>query len=177
MKATSLTIKLNAFVKRPAADALSYHFEGSEEELLALVGANFHRAKAPKNGVMVVPVPPGRFRTAVVPVTPETPLKAECEARREGEDAFIMVKAAAPKAPARTVNIVLFHRDLLGPDATTDADYEVVSINAFTVEGPMTPLAMAKNFLCLPGGTKADYTAEEFARSIIFWAKHAVTAS
>jgi hypothetical protein len=42
---------------------------------------------------------------------------------------------------------------------------------------PMSPIAMAKNLLGLPGGTHADYTAEEFARSILFWARHAMVMS
>lgn len=170
MRETNRTIKLNAVASRQAAD-----FEGGEDELLALVARHFLQARTPKEGVKVVPVPPDLFRSTVIPVTPETLLKAEFAARREGEDAFIIVKAVAPKAPVKAVNVVLYHRDLLGEDATTDAEWEVVGINSFIMKGgePMTPIAMAKNYLGLPGGTKADYTAEEFARSILFWSRHA----
>ena len=38
----------------------------------------------------------------------------------------------------------------------------------------MTPMAMARNFLALPGGTKAEYTAAQFAEAIIYWSTRAM---
>ena len=56
------------------------------------------------------------------------------------------------------------------------AKWEIVSLNARpTAEvEPMTPMAMARNFLAMAGGTKADYTAEEFAKAIVYWSARAM---
>jgi hypothetical protein len=35
-------------------------------------------------------------------------------------------------------------------------------------------MAMARNFLVLPGGTKAEYTAAQFAEAIIYWSTRAM---
>ena len=43
-------------------------------------------------------------------------------------------------------------------------------------EEPMDPYTMARNFLHLKGGTKGDFTAEQFAQSIVYWNNHAMTA-
>ena len=58
----------------------------------------------------------------------------------------------------------------------TDCEWELVSINARPTPEPepLTPDTMARNFLELPGGTKADYTAEEFARAILYWSCRAM---
>jgi hypothetical protein len=38
----------------------------------------------------------------------------------------------------------------------------------------MDPMTMARNFLVLEGGTKGDFTAQQFAESIVFWSTHAL---
>jgi hypothetical protein len=38
----------------------------------------------------------------------------------------------------------------------------------------MAPVTMARNFLGLVGGTRGEFTAEQFAKSIMYWATHAV---
>ena len=42
---------------------------------------------------------------------------------------------------------------------------------------PMGPIAMMRNQLELPGGTKAEYKSEEWANSIKFWQEYAVLKS
>jgi hypothetical protein len=61
-------------------------------------------------------------------------------------------------------------------EAETDSDWEIISINArATVDDePLTPMAMARNFLEFTGGTKAEYSAEEFAKSIVYWSNKAM---
>jgi hypothetical protein len=58
------------------------------------------------------------------------------------------------------------------------ADWDIVSINArcFDEPAPIPPQTMARNQLANTedgvGGTKADYSADEFAKSIVFWNTH-----
>jgi hypothetical protein len=179
-------IGTNAFVKRQTADSNFSHFEGSWDELEHLIEEYFGVAvPGYRDGVCLVPVPFGGFKSGVVELTADTPLKATFEARRANEDAFVQVVALnGEKLPAKAVNVVLYRHDVLAvdSDATLDADgnhayeWEIISINAQPAEEeePPTPMAMARNFLALPGGTKAEYTAEEFARAIVYWSRRAM---
>lgn len=176
------TIGMNSFALRQTADSRFSHFGGTNEELVAMVESHFGAAKPGyRDGVLLVPVPPEGFFSGVVQVTPETPLRATFEARRQGEDAFVSVVAlGGEKLPARAVDIVVYRRDILledGPDSvSTDAEWEIISLNARATEGPepLTPMAMARNLLGLPGGTHAEYSAQEFAEAIIYWSSRAM---
>jgi len=170
-------IGVNKFVLRQTPEAPYSHYEGTWEDLVALVEANFFRAKEGyKKGVALVPVPPEGFWSSTVPVTSETELRAIFQARREGEAKFLSVRAKGGKAPAKFVFVVLYSKTVLGAEATTDAVWEIVSINARETEEeePMDPMTMARNFLELPGGTKGDFTAEQFAKSIVYWSTRAL---
>lgn len=173
-------IAINSFVRRQTPDSRFSHFEGTWEELTVLVEAHFDQAKPGyRDGVILVPVPPEGFMCSIVPVGSESPLQAKCEARTEKEEEVIVVTTSIGfKHRAGAVDVVLYRHDVLAADgdAETDAEWEVISINAHptgVTEVPMTPTAMARNFLHRKGGTEATYTAEEFARSIWFWATHA----
>lgn len=173
-----MAIGINSLAMRQTADSKYSHFGGTWDELVRLVKENFKKAKPGyRDGVILVPLPPEGFFSGVVEVTPDTPLKAEFSARRKGEEPYISVVAVGgEKLPAAVVEAVLYRHDVLGSDVTTDAEWEIVSINARPTDEPepLTPVAMARNFLSLPGGTKAEYTAEEFARAIIYWSKRAM---
>jgi Protein of unknown function (DUF3228) len=174
------TIKLNDFVLRQTAESPYSHFDGTWDELLEMVKANLPRSREGfRDGVLLVPVPPDRFRTAVTPLSRESILKAEFASRRADEEPFIRVNVIGPKTRGAAAEVVVYRRDVLGPEATTDADYEVISINVSLGDTPepMHPVAMARNFLGLAGGTKGNYSAEQFARAIIFWATHAMAAT
>lgn len=170
----------NRFVTRQTETSSFSHFDGTWKELEDLVG----NAKAIavkegyRNGVILVPVPPERFYCAVVDLNtlrhPENVISATFASRRAGEQPFVQVTTALPKQQAKYVEIVLYSRDVLKEtkDNTDEtADWEIISINARITEEPEppTPMAMARNFLQLTGGTKATYTAEEFAKAIVYW--------
>ena len=173
-----MAIGINDMARRQTPESKYSHFGGSFDELSKLVEENFESATPGyRDGVVLVPVHADSFFSGVVEITPNTQLKAEFSARRKGEDPYVSVVAVGgEKLPATVVGIVCYRHDVLGNDASTDAEWEVVSINARPTDGPepMTPVAMARNFLELPGGTKATYTAEEFARAIMYWSKRAM---
>lgn len=179
-----MKITINQFVLRQTSDSQYSHYEHGWESLCALVVANFDKAEPGyREGVVLVPVPAEGFMSAVVDLGKamvadlDGTLRAEFIERQPGETAHLKVTTCAPKQPARVVKVVCYSHDTLGGEASSDAPWEVVSINAGMVDDePMTPMAMARNFLELPGGTKAEYTAEEFARAILFWSQHAMAA-
>jgi len=156
---------------------LSY-FEGTWGELVQLVQDHFaDRAPGYRDGVVLVPVPPDRFVSGSVALEPGVRLSAAYEPRRPGEDPVVQVRAHAPQARAQAVDVVLYSHATLAEDgdASGDADWEIVSVNARpTVEPePMDPVAMARNQLGLPGGTTATYTPEQWAQAVWYAATHA----
>jgi hypothetical protein len=188
----TMRIKCNAFVKRQTAESpfsfladpigqtadwrtLEVHVEECLEEPAKLDAI---AKEGYKPGVVVLSIPPSfagfRFYSGVTMLTETTPLRARFAARRPGEAAFVEVQAIGPKTEAVAVDIILYSRALLVEEGETpeaDTDYEIVSINARTSAEPepMSPMAMARNFLALPGGTKAEYTAQQFAEAILYW--------
>jgi len=173
------TIAISNFVRRQTPEAPYSHFEGTWDELLEMVAEGVRGGWTKdgyKPGVMLVSVPPERFRSGTVLVTPETPLRAIFQARREHEARYLSVRAQGQKTQARVVFVVLYSHEVLGDEATTDCDWEIISINARETEAeePMDPMTMARNFLVLPGGTKGDFTAQQFAESIIYWSTRAL---
>ena len=127
------------------------------------------------------------FSTPFVDLTPDLPVRARVAQRQQGEDYYIETyvdpsDCAAkgitlhPK-PAKRADIVLYSAEaLLENDGTrsTDCEWEIVCILASEHEGqePMRPLTMARNQLAAPGGTKSNYTPEQFAEAIMYWSAH-----
>lgn len=157
-------------------------FDGGEAELLDLVRAHWH-ARRPGDGrdgldqVVVVPVPPDRFRGATVHVTDATPLTARLTRRQPHEEPYVEVLAAGPPEPVRHAAVVLYSAAALlenGGRRSGPADWEVVCLIAADADPePMDPLTMARNMLAKPGGTPCAYTAEQFAEAIWYWAARA----
>ncbi|HEY3323283.1 MAG TPA: DUF3228 family protein [Planctomycetota bacterium] len=170
-----MKIAVSEFVKRQTHDSKFSYFGGTWDELLKMVEANFDKRVAGyRDGVALVPVSPTNFFAGTVKATAETKFKVKFEARREGEAPYIQVLAeGAKKTPAKRAEIVLYRHDVLmeGNEASSDADWEIICVLAYPTEDeePMSPLTMARNFLKLPGGTKGEYTAEQFATAIVYW--------
>jgi hypothetical protein len=84
------------------------------------------------------------------------------------------------KVAASSVDLVLYRRDVLGDDATTDATWEIVSINAVPLEGsrPMDLMTLLHNHFGSDGGTDTEMSPAEFEsalrESFEFWKDHAV---
>ena len=177
----TVTLGVNTFVRRQTKASKFSYYDGSLEEVIRL--AQEHPLDASlatdRDGVLYVTVPPENFFSGVVGVTPETQLRATFTARREGEEPFVQVEAlGGRKLPAKKVVLVFYSREALRKDASTNADWELISINASTVEGdePPTPMAMARNQLGLPGGSPAHYTSEQWAQSVHYWSTRAMLA-
>ncbi len=158
-------------------------FDGSPEELLELVAAHWAErqpglGRTDLSQVVVVPVPPERFRSSVVRVDEATPLRAELHRRQEYEEPVLRVLATGGDTePVASARVVLYSKDTLTENdgqRSTAADWEIVAVLASAREDePMHPTTMARNFLERPGGTFAPYTAQQFAESIWYWAARA----
>jgi hypothetical protein len=180
-------IKCNNFVKRQTMSSPFSYYCGTWEDLEELAYLWFDDARPGyKEGVQLITVPARGFFSGLVQLVPQsadglaTPLVAEFKPRAPGEDAVVAVTARGAKQPAAYVDLVIYAHDVLVEEgsASTDAAWEIISINARVAEAPepMLPVTMMRNFLGKTGGTRATYTAEEFAASIEFWSKHAMKA-
>ena len=104
--------------------------------------------------------------------------------RRRPEEALYIQTRVLNGTPfkAGAVDLILYRHDVLAEnnEHATDAEWELISINSIP-EGvkklPMGPITMMRNQLEYPGGTKAKYSSEEWAESILFWQKYAVMES
>jgi hypothetical protein len=187
------TIKCSQFVKRQTKESGYSHFEGTWEELENLASQFINTGycrQGYKPGVILINMPGvdkygvpvlNRFRSATVKITDETRLRVSFAPRVEGEAPFIRIAAKNKKQPAAAVDLICYHADVLAEDddRSTNADWEIIAIKARASleEEPMDPYTMARNFLHLKGGTKGDFTAEQFAKSIVFWNDHCMSLS
>lgn len=173
-------VACSEFVKRQTKESGFSHFEGSWEsleELTANIMSQSPGAVRPgyKNGVILVDfiTAAHMFRSAIVELKEDSKLTANYAPRREGEASVIRVSAKAKKQQAKYASVVLYRHDVLAEnnEQSADAEWEIVAIKARVTEEeePMDPYTMARNFLHLAGGTKGDFTAEQFAQSIVYW--------
>jgi hypothetical protein len=184
------TVAINEFAKRHTPESKYSHFDGSFDYLASLAEAALEEGNTEAgymDGVILANVEPSGFFTSVVKVEEGTSLRADFAARRDNEAAYVQVVAEnGDKVPAASVQLVLYRHDILEKDgdASTDADYEVISINASpTAEGtPIAPQTWARNALHLEGGSDmnidemsledARKQLKSIANAIVFWNTH-----
>ena len=186
----SKKVACGEFVKRQTKESGYSHFEGSWEELEEwcsnILKAGVYGLDYPyevnqgyRDGVILLTLNPKKFRSAIVKLDDKSKLTVNFAPRREGEAPFIRVSAKAKKQAANHASVVLYRHDVLAEnnERETDAEWEIVCIKArvSNEEEPMDPYTMARNFLHLEGGTKGDFTAEQFAKSIVYWNSHTMT--
>jgi hypothetical protein len=170
-------------VKRQTKESRFSYWEWTWEELEELVRSHFdERTPGYRDGVVLVPVPPQGFYSAIVELHTGDSLRTEYIGRTPTEEpAMVTTVNGRAKTPAGSVNVVLYRADVLDEDndRSTDADWEIISINASPDHEsiPMHPLTMARNELHLEGGTQGTYSKDEYMRSIIYWSKHAMVSS
>lgn len=160
------------------------YFTGSWEELEQLVMDHFDDNEwgtGSQNGdVLLVNVPPAGFRTSVVEITDENRHLVEeiTDVRREGEKPYKtrVIRNGMQKQPAKYVQIVIYRADVLAldNDRSTDAEWEIVSVNAQNDKvTPMNPTTMLRNAMNEEGGTLRTYTQEEWDEAYAYWENHA----
>src|SRR6185436_1711927 len=180
------TVKCSEFVKRQTANSGYSHFEGSWEELEKITeqylndSSNIYIRPGYRDGVIIIDLPGEKFRSAIVKLDEKSKIYANYNPRRLGEDPYIKISVKSNKQIAAYASVVLYRSDVLleDNDRSSSADWEIIAIKArMTEEEPMNPYKMERNFLHLTGGTKGDFTAEQFAKSIIYWNNHCITMS
>jgi hypothetical protein len=176
-------VRSSDFVKRQTKDSEFSHFIGTWDELEDLTIDQFdNNTEGYRDGVILVELQEvDLFRSAVTHISNVTRLETIIEKRRDGELPVIKTIAYGKKTIPKKVFIVLYRKDVLQEDplnTVIGSTWEIVSVNSqpTDIEVPMKPITMARNQLAGTeqgiGGTKGDYSSEQFAESIAFWAEH-----
>ena len=176
------------FVKRQNKNSSHSHFDGTWEELEKHVEICLHPDNKDyvhpgyRDGVLLIDLSyiSCKFYTSILEIKSDTQLKANYAPRRPGENSFIRLTANGEKQPAKHVSIVVYRHDVLeeSNERETNAEWEIVAIKARVSkeEEPMHYFTMARNYLELPGGTKGNFSADDFAQSILFWNNHVMVS-
>jgi hypothetical protein len=172
------------FAARQTLESQFSHWTCSTEELIALVVRNFQKqSQGYREGVILVPVEPEGFFTGLVTLEPGTLLIGHYKARKEGEKPRKSTFAVgANKVPAKSVEIVLYHHDVLAEDGDGESgcEWEIISVNASPTEDetPIPMGALIANHLHLSGGTATNMTDSEFVAQLRisqeFWSDKAL---
>jgi len=120
------------------------------------------------------------FICPYVKLNEDTELVSKVVKRQKSEIPYIQTRAKnAIHLKTGRIEYILYRHDVLleNNEHTTNANWELISIHAIP-EGlekmPMGPITMMRNQLELPGGTKASYNSDEWAKSVKFWQEYVV---
>lgn len=173
-----MKIAFNNFARRQTETSPFSHWAVFDDVVVSRVQENFGKAKPGyRDGVILVPVDPEGFFSSVIQLKAGDKLEGEFKARREGEDPRKTLHAKGQKLPAKAVDVVLYRKDVLAEnkDNSTDADWEIISVNASPETGdvPIQPETLIANHFQLSGGTATNMTDSEFVAalktSVLYW--------
>ena len=179
-------VAVNQFVMRQVkgsgktySDSLSFETIASDAEKQMSDG-NF--TEGYRNGVRIVTGSEhliNEFICPFVKIDKSSELISKIVCRQDGEEPYIQIRAKSgtPVKPGR-IEYILYHHDVLieNNEQSTDKDWELISIHAIPKglnKLPMGPVTMMRNQLELKGGTKANYSSNEWAEAVKFWQKYA----
>ncbi len=120
-----------------------------------------------------------KFYSPYVKIDSNTQLISQVVKRQDNEESYIQTRAKSGEPlAAGKVEYIIYRKDVLAEnnENSTQSEWELISIHAIPNgidKMPMGPVTMMRNQLNLEGGTKAQYTSEEWAESIKFWSKYA----
>ena len=200
---TQPTIRFSDFVRRQSPGSGYSHTTLEDEEVIQRVLDNWDQAQGSYrkdydpdtkldaegrlfNGVILVPVDPEGFFSGIVTLKDGDKLGGDFKPRQQGEDprkrSWFQPDPRNPskganKLPAKSVMIVLYHRDVLAADEPADypCEWEIISINASPTEEatPIRPLTLLANHFQMSGGTETGMTPKqleaELRVSVEFW--------
>ena len=119
------------------------------------------------------------FKCSIVKIDEETKLVCKVKKRASAEDGYVQIRALkGDTLNIIGVELILYRNDVLKEtnEHSTNDDWELIAFHAIP-EGidnlPMKPATMMRNQLELKGGTKAQYSSDQWAESVRFWNQYA----
>jgi hypothetical protein len=194
------SVAFTKFVRRQTPESSFSHWTISDEDMLeriqdAALRGDYKDSYRP--GVIQVSIwvhPPGEFFTGVIELKEGTKLVGEYKARQPGEEPrkeihvsrmqSIVPRRIVEKQEAVAVDVILYHHRVLleKNENETDADWEIIAVNARTTSGPQPihPMTLMHNHFGSGGGTDTKMTSEEFEAALRegfeYWKNRAMLA-
>ncbi len=177
-------IVFNKFVRRQTIPSSYTHWLIPDAEVIARTKSALDAGEAKqgyRDGVLVVPVAPQGFYTALTTLEEGDELVGSYRARREGEVPRKSTNKAATKGwvkpEAKAVDVILYASVTLEEEGTNelpaeDGNWEIISINGRPIEGeaPIDPITLMYNHFHVPGsndgGSATGMSAEEFVEAL-----------
>ena len=180
------SVGINSFVKRQIKGSGKTYSVLSFEEIryhaeVQLAKGQF--SKGYRDGVILVKVNKKlttSFISPMIKITMNTKFETKPKKRRNNENIYLSTKALNGKPLVLgSVDLILYRNDVLKEtnEDETNCEWELIAfygIPKCLSELPMGPVTMMRNQLCLPGGTKGEYSSEEWADSVNFWQTYAL---
>ena len=179
-------VAVNDFVRRQIkgsgktySKSLSFEEIAIDAELQMIKG---HFKEGYRDGVRIVigsETLLNKFVCPFVKLDSSTELKSKVVSRQKGEESYIQIRAKSGiPVEAGRIEYILYRHDVLAEnnEQSSNEAWELISIHAIPKgikKLPIGPVTMMRNQLELKGGTKAEYTSDEWADSVRFWQKYA----
>ena len=134
-----------------------------------------------RKGVRIVQVSKSLVDDFICPfikIRPNTKFVAKLIRRQNFEEPYIQIRALnGTLLKAGKVELILYSHKVLkeNNENSTNCKWELVSINSIPKGLPNLPIGavtMMRNQLNLAGGTKANYSSEEWANSVRFYQQY-----
>ncbi len=181
-----MNVGVNNFVRRQVqGSGKTYSISFSFEEIAKYAEKKIKKKQfyaGYRDGVVIVKVDKKLNKNFVCPfvkIQKNTILESALVQRQPGEDRYIQT-VALNGVPLKTGNVelILYSKDVLAEnnESSTNKYWELISINAIPLgveKLPIGPITMMRNQLDIKGGTKAEYSSEEWAESVQFWQQYA----
>tara|TARA_Y100000996_G_scaffold414791_1_gene406808 strand:+ start:9891 stop:10460 length:570 start_codon:yes stop_codon:yes gene_type:complete len=179
-------IGINSFVRRQTKGSgktySTLSFEDIKEHAEQQLKSNIYK-RGYRDGVILVPIDNkflNHFICPIVKIDKNTKFETIPKRRRDNEEIYLSTKALnGTPIQIGAVDLILYRHDVLKEtqENETDKEWELIAFHAIPkgiTELPMGPITMMRNQLCLEGGTKGEYSSEEWANSVHFWQKYAL---
>lgn len=169
----SVDIGLHPILARHTPESRFTHWNLSEADLIERVQLNWSkRVVSYREGVYEVDIHPSGFFSPVVYLQAGDTLVGNYESRIGSETprkTTLVYRPGATKSPAKAVNVICYHRDVLAEDnEQVDHEWNIVSINARITDEPepMTVGTLLANHFKTDGGTATNMTSEQFETAL-----------
>ena len=179
-------VAVNDFVRRQIKGSGKTYSKSLSFEKIAIDAEsqmiNGHFKEGYRDGVRIVigsETLLNKFVCPFVKIDSSTELKSKVVFRQKGEESYIQIRAKAGiPVEAGRIEYILYRHDVLAEnnEQSSNEAWELISIHAIPKgikKLPMGPVTMMRNQLELKGGTKAEYTSDEWAESVFFWQQYA----
>ena len=179
-------VKVNSFVRRQVKSSGKTYSTLSFEEIASYAEGQVEKGNYKlgyRDGVILVNVEDKLVKHFICPFTrlsDESRLVVTMTRRHPDEESYIQIRALnGNPLKAGNVDLILYHHDVLAEtnEQESKKGWELIAFHAIP-EGvknmPMGPITMMRNQLQLEGGTKGEYSSDEWAESVNFWQKYAV---